>query len=41
MAVFSKEDNKEYIYKNLGKAEGDSEKLFSSMKDVYMIEMYH
>ncbi|BFK80937.1 hypothetical protein I3900191A7_10820 [Clostridium baratii] len=37
MAVFSKEDNKEYIYKNLGKAEGDSEKLFSSMKDVYMI----
>lgn len=37
MAVFSKDDSKEYIYKNLGKSEVSNEKLFSSMKDVYMI----
>ncbi|PRR70319.1 hypothetical protein [Clostridium thermopalmarium] len=37
MAVFNKESEKEYIFKNLGKPDGNTEKLFETMKDVYML----
>lgn len=37
MAVFSKDEKNEYIYKDLGKNDGKTEKLFESMKDVYMV----
>lgn len=37
MAGFSKSEEKEQIYKNLGKPDSKVEKLFESMKDVYMM----
>lgn len=37
MAVYNKGQEVEYIFKNLGKSEEKKEKLFDSMKDVYML----
>ena len=37
MASFSKDIDVENIYKDLGKSEGKKEKLFETMKDVYML----
>lgn len=37
MTVFNKSHKSEQIFKNLGKNEGKIEKLFDSMKEVYMI----
>lgn len=37
MAVYNKSEEMEYVFKNLGKSEEKKEKLFDSMKDVYML----
>ena len=37
MISYSKSEQYEYIFKNLGKNDANSKKLFESMKDVYMI----
>ncbi|MFR2665924.1 MAG: hypothetical protein ACLTAJ_08740 [Clostridium sp.] len=37
MANFNKSEEFEYIFKNLGKSDNKVEKLFDSMKDVYMV----
>lgn len=39
MAVFSRDIEVEEIYKSLGKPDGKREKLFESMKDVYMLAL--
>lgn len=39
MASFAKDINAEEIYKELGKPDGNKEKFFDSMKDVYMISL--
>ena len=37
MAIYNKGQEAEYIFKNLGKSEERKEKLFDSMKDVYIL----
>ena len=37
MSVFNKSEKSDQIFKNLGKNEGKTQRLFDSMKDVYMI----
>lgn len=39
MAVYAKDSSVEQIYKDLGKVEGKKEKLFETMKDVYMLAL--
>lgn len=39
MALFAKDIEVEEIYKSLGKPDGKIEKLFESMKDVYMLAL--
>lgn len=39
MSNFYKDEKAENIYKELGKPEGKKEKLFESMKDVYMLSL--
>lgn len=39
MAVFNKDARAEVIYKELGKPDGKKEKLFDTMRDVYMLAL--